>query len=85
MVNLVKIICEDDCSLQEGCTVDILNEFPAGLDIPKPEAETEPGTCLPLVDIHTKLQARLQSSCYGAYFQSCLNGVGTIKDAIMSN
>ena len=41
--NLVKIICDDDCSCKK-VAVDILNEFPAGLDVPMQKEETEPGT-----------------------------------------
>ena len=62
--NLVKIICDDDCSCKK-VTVDILNEFPVGLDVPKPKQKQDQ-VRLPLVDIHTKFKARLQSSHYGA-------------------
>ena len=50
--DLVKIICNDDCSCKK-VTVDILNEFPAGLDVPKQKQMNQ--VCLPPVDIHTKL------------------------------
>ena len=49
--DLVKIICNDDCTCKK-VTVDILNEFPAGLDVPK---QKQNQVRLPPVDIHTKL------------------------------
>ena len=40
--NLVKTLCDDDCICKK-VTVDVLNEFPAGLDVPNQEPN---GSCL---------------------------------------
>ena len=49
--DLVKIICDDDCTCKK-VTVDILNEFPAGLDVPK-QKQKQSQVRPPPVDIHT--------------------------------
>ena len=77
--DLVKIICDDDCSCKK-VAVDILNEFPAGLDIPKQKQMNQ--VCLPPVDIHTKLRPDCKAHVM-ELFPELFDGVGTIKDAIM--
>ena len=76
--DLVKIIC-DDCTCKK-VTVDILNEFPAGLDIPKQKQMNQ--VCLPPVDIHTKLRPDCKAHVM-ELFPELFDGVGTIKDAIV--
>ena len=52
--NLVKILCDNDCICKK-IMVDVLNEFPKGLDIPK---QMNPHQIyLPPVDINTKLRS----------------------------
>ena len=77
--DLVKIICDDDCTCKK-VTMDILNEFPAGLDVPKQKQMNQ--VRLPPVDIHTKLRTDCKAHVM-ELFPELFNGVGTIKDAIM--
>ena len=77
--DLVKIICDDDCSCKK-VAVDILNEFPAGLDIPKQKQMNQ--VRLPPVDIHTKLRPDCKAHVM-ELFPELFDGVGTIKDAIV--
>ena len=79
--NLVKIICDEDCSCKKvTSSVDILNEFPAGLDVPnqKKQIQVRP----PPVDIHTKLRPDCKAHVM-ELFPEIFEGIGTIKDAIM--
>ena len=76
--DLVKIICDDDCTCKKA-TVDVLNKFPAGLDIPK---QKQNQVCLPPVDVHTKLRPDCKAHVM-ELFPELFDGVGTIKDAIM--
>ena len=78
--NLVKIICDDDCSCKK-VAVDILNEFPAGLDVPKPKQKQDQ-VHLPLVDIHTKLRPDCKAHIM-ELFPELFDGIGTIKDVIV--
>ena len=78
--DLVKIICNDDCSCKK-VAVDILNEFPAGLDIPKPKQKQDQ-VRLPPVDIHTKLRPDCKAHVM-ELFPELFDGIGTIKDAIV--
>ena len=51
--NLVKVLCDNDCVCKK-MVVDILNEFPTGLDVPK---QMDPHQVyLPPVDINIKLR-----------------------------
>ena len=78
--DLVKIICDDNCSCKK-VTMDILNEFPAGLDIPK-QKQKQNQVHLPPVDIHTKLWPDCKTHVM-ELFPDLFDGVGTIKDAIV--
>ena len=51
--NLVKVLCDDDCVCKK-MVVDILNEFPTGLDIPKPKQMDLHQVYIPPVDINIK-------------------------------
>ena len=64
--------------------VDILNEFQAGLDIPKQkQMKMNPHQVyLPPVDIHTKLRSDCKAHAM-ELFPELFDGVGTIKDVIM--
>ena len=75
--NLVKILCDDDCTCKK-MAVDILNEFPTSLDVPKQKNQVH----LPAVDIHTKLRPDCKAHIM-ELFPELFNGVGTIKDAIV--
>ena len=77
--DLVKIICDDDCTCKK-VTVDILNEFPAGLDVPKQKQMNQ--VRLPPVNVHTKLRPDCKAHVM-ELFPELFDGVGTIKDAIM--
>ena len=78
--NLVKIICDDDCSCKK-VSVDILNKFPAGLDVPK-QKEKQNQVCPPPVNIHTKLHPDCKTHVM-ELFPELFDGIGTIKDAIV--
>ena len=60
--------------------VDILNEFPAGLDVPKQMKMNQ--VYLPPIDVHTKLRPDCKAHIM-ELFAELFNGVGTIKDAIV--
>ena len=78
--NLVKIICYDNCSCKK-VAVDILNEFPAGLDVPKPKQKQDQ-VRLPPIDIHTKLRPDCKTHIM-ELFPELFDGIGTIKDVIV--
>ena len=78
--DLVKIICDDDCSCKKVAE-DILNEFPTGLDVPR-QKQKQNQVCLPPVDIHTKLWPDCKTHVM-ELFPDLFNGIGTIKDAIV--
>ena len=61
--------------------MDILNEFPAGLDIPK-QKQKQNQVRLPPVDIHNKLRPDCKAHVM-ELFPELFDGVGIIKDAIM--
>ena len=77
--DLVKIICDDDCVCKKKM-VDVLNKFPASLDIPKQMKMNQ--VYLPPVDVHTKLRPDCKAHIM-ELFPELFNGVGTIKDAIV--
>ena len=60
--------------------VDVLSEFPTGLDIPKQKQMNQ--VYLPPVDIHTKLRSDCKVHIM-ELFPELFDGVGTIKDAII--
>ena len=76
----MKIICDDDCSCKK-VAVDILNKFPAGLDVPK-QKQKQNQVCLPPIDIHTKLRPDCKAHIM-ELFPELFDGVGTIKDTIV--
>ena len=61
--------------------MDILNEFPAGLDVPKPK-QKQNQVHLPPVDIHTKLRPDCKAHIM-ELFPELFDGIGTIKDVII--
>ena len=77
--DLVKIICDDNCVCKRKM-VDILNEFPAGLDVPKQMKMNQ--VYLPPIDVHTKLRSDCKAHVM-ELFPELFDGFGTIKDAIM--
>ena len=81
--DLVKILCDNNC-LCKKMMVDVLNEFPAGLDIPKQkQMKMNPHQVyLPPIDIHTKLRSDCKAHIM-ELFPELFDGVGTIKDAIV--
>ena len=79
--NLVKILCDEDCVCKK-MMVDILNEFPAGLDVPKQKQMDLPQVYLPPIDIHTKLRSDCKAHVM-ELFPELFDGVSTIKDAIV--
>ena len=77
--NLVKILCDDNCVCKK-MMVDMLNEFPTGLDIPK---QMDPHQVyLAPVDINTKLRFDCKAHIM-ELFPEFFDGIGTIKDAIV--
>ena len=60
--------------------VDMLNEFPKGLDIPKQMNLHQ--VYLPPVDVNTKLRSDCKMHIMDLFLE-LFNGIGTIKDAIM--
>ena len=76
--DLVKIICDDNCTCKK-VMVDILNKFPAGLDVPE---QKQNQVHLPPVDTHTKLRPDCKANVM-ELFPELFDGVGTIKDTIM--
>ena len=79
--NLVKILCDGDCVCKK-MMVDMLNEFPTGLDIPKPKQMDPHQVYLPPVDINTKLRSNYKAHIM-ELFPELFDGIGTIKDAIV--
>ena len=75
--NLVKIQCDDDCICKK-VSVDVLNEFPAGLDVTKQMDHAY----LPPVDTGIKLRPDCKAHVM-ELFPELFNGIGTIKDAIV--
>ena len=75
----MKVICDDDCVCKKKI-VEVLNEFPAGLDVPKQMKMNQ--VYLPPVDVHTKLRSDCKAHIM-ELFPELFNGVGTIKDAIV--
>ena len=49
--NLVKVICDENC-VSKQVTIDAINDFPKGLDVPNMSATPK---VLPPVDVHLKL------------------------------
>ena len=76
--NLVKVLCDDDCVCKK-MDVDVLNEFPVGLDVLKMNSSQ---VYIPPVDVHTKLRPDYKSHIMELY-PDLFEGVGTIKDAIV--
>ena len=62
--------------------VDILNEFPAGLDVPKPKQMDLHQVYLSPIDINTTLRSDCKAHIM-VLFPELFDGVGTIKDAIV--
>ena len=79
--SLVKILCDDDCVCKK-MMVDILNEFPTGLDIPKQKQMDPHQVYLPPVDINIKLRSDCKAHIM-ELFPELFDGIGTIKDAIV--
>ena len=80
--NLVKILCDEDCSCKKvTSSVDILNEFPVGLDIPN-QKEKQIQVRPPPIDIHTKLRPDCKAHVM-ELFPELFEGIGTIKGAIV--
>ena len=76
--DMVKVIC-DDCVCKKKM-VEVLNEFPAGLNVPKQMKMNQ--VYLPPVDVHTKLRSNCKAHVM-ELFPELFDGVGTIKDAIV--
>ena len=76
--DLVRILCDDNCICKK-IMVDVLNEFPTGLDIPKQEMNQ---VYLPPIDVHIKLRSDCKVHII-ELFPELFGGVGTIKDAII--
>ena len=74
--NLVKILCDDDCVCKK-MVVDVLNEFPTGLDVPKQNPHQ---VNLPPVDIKLRPDCKMHIM---ELFPELFKGIGTIKDAIV--
>ena len=79
--DLVKIICDDNCVCKK-MMVDILNEFPAGLDVPKQKQMKMNQVYLPPIDVHTKLRSDCKAHVM-ELFPELFDRFGTIKDAIV--
>ena len=79
--NLVKVLCDDDCVCKK-MVVDVLNEFPTGLDIPKPKQMDPNQVYIPPVDINLKLRPDCKTHIM-ELFPELFEGIGTIKDAIV--
>ena len=79
--DLVRILCDDNC-LCKKMMVDVLNEFPTGLDVPKQKQMKMNQVYLPPIDIHTKLRSNCKAHIM-ELFPELFDGVGTIKDAII--
>ena len=62
--------------------VDVLNEFPTGLDIPKPKQMDPHQVYIPPVDINIKLRPDCKMHIM-ELFPELFEGIGTIKDAIV--
>ena len=77
--DLVKIICDNNCVCKKKM-VEVLNEFPAGLDIPKEKKMNQ--VYLPPFDVYTKLRPDCKAHTMEV-FPELFDGVGTIKDAIV--
>ena len=59
--------------------VDVINEFPRGLDMPNQKRNTKP---LPPVDVELKLRPDCNAHIM-ELFPDLFDGVGTIKDAVV--
>ena len=75
--NLVKILCDDHCICKK-VSVDVLNEFPVGLDVTKQMDHAY----LPLVDTNIKLRPDCKAHVM-ELFPELFNGLGTMKDSIV--
>ena len=79
--NLVEILCRDDCICNK-ISVDVLNEFLAGLDVPNPNQNQMDHAYLLPVDTGIKL--RPDCKAHGTeLFPEHFNGLGTMKDVIV--
>ena len=72
--NLVTIQCDDQCVCKK-VAVDVLNEFPRGLDIPNKQISTQPP---PPVNVETKLRPDCKAHIM-ELFPELFEGIGTIK------
>ena len=79
--NLVKIQCDDDCICKK-ISVDVLNEFPVGLDVPNTNQNQMDHAYLLPVDTAIKLRADCKAHVM-ELFPELFNGLGTMKDAIV--
>ena len=78
-LNLVKILCDDDCICKK-VSVDILNEFPAGLDVLNQNQMDH--AYLPPVNTGMKLRPDCKAHVM-ELIHELFNGLGTMKDAIV--
>ena len=62
--------------------LDVLNEFPTCLDVPKQKQMDPHQVYLPPVDTNTKLRSDCKAHIM-ELFPELFDGIGTIKDAIM--
>ena len=75
--NLVKVNC-DEHGVCKKITVDVINKFPRGLDVPN-QRTTQP---LPPVDVELKLRPDCKTHIM-ELFPDLFDGVSTIKDAVI--
>ena len=72
-------MCDNDCVCKK-MVVDVLNEFPTGLNVPR---QMDPHQVyLPPVDINIKLRPDCKMHIM-ELFPELFKGIGTIKDAIV--
>ena len=76
--NLVTVNCDEHCVCKQ-ITVDIINEFPKGLEAPNQMNTAKP---LPPVDVNLKLRPDCKAHIM-ELFPDLFDGVGTIKDAVV--
>ena len=75
--NLVKIICDEKYACKQ-VTIDVINDFPKGLDVP----DVSSTKVLPPVDVHLKLQPDCTNHILELH-PDLFDGFGTIKHAMV--
>ena len=73
--NLVKIVCDDNCSCKTSEIMSMNQEFPVGLSVPN----MKPKLVLPPVDLNTKIDVTDPKAHIMNLFPDLFEGVGTME------